>query len=91
MFVAVCYDVSSDRTRRKVVKALEDYGARVQKSVFECRINDRQFAELRQKLSGLIRREGDLVRYYNLCRRCQQNIEFRGGLPPAEEKEHTVI
>ena len=36
---AVCYDVSNDRERYRVDKLLKGYGFRVQKSVFECRLN----------------------------------------------------
>ena len=32
----VCYDISSNKTRREIVKLLSDYGKRVQESVFLC-------------------------------------------------------
>ena len=47
---AVAYDVSSDRERLRVEKLLLGYGFRVQKSVFECKLNkgarERLVAEL---------------------------------------------
>ena len=91
MFVTVCFDISSDRTRRQATKVLEAYGIRVQRSVFECRIGERQYVELRQRMSGIGLAEGDLVRYYTLCRACQTRIEFSGGLPPQEEKDYIVV
>ena len=91
MFVTVCFDISSDRTRRRATKVLEAYGTRVQKSVFECRIGERQFVELRQRMSQVGLAEGDLVRYYTLCRACQAKVEFTGGLPPQDAKGHIVV
>ncbi len=91
MFVVVCFDISSDRTRRQATRVLEDYGTRVQKSVFECRMGERQFVELRYRMSQLDLAAGDLVRYYTLCRACQAKVEFTGGLPPQEERSHIIV
>ena len=91
MLVAVCFDISSDRARRQATRVLEAYGTRVQKSVFECRIGQRQFVELRQRMSQVGLSEGDLVRYYTLCRACEDKVEFTGGLPPAEEKGYVIV
>ena len=35
-YVVISYDISDDRTRRRVANLLMDYGKRVQYSVFEC-------------------------------------------------------
>ncbi len=39
----VCFDIVSDKIRYRVVKCLKTYGQRVQKSVFECMLNDKQY------------------------------------------------
>ena len=70
---------------------LEAYGTRVQESVFECRIGERQFVELRQRMSQTGLAEGDLVRYYTLCRACQAKVEFTGGLPPQIVSQWVLI
>lgn len=36
----VAYDISDDRERAKVEKILKNYGFRIQKSVFECKLNE---------------------------------------------------
>ena len=89
--MAVCYDVSDNRKRRQVVKVLEGFGQRVQKSVFECHIGDKQFVELKQRLSKIQLPEGDLVRYYCLCKACLGRIEFSGGLPPDKTARHRIV
>ncbi|MEW6140284.1 MAG: CRISPR-associated endonuclease Cas2, partial [Thermodesulfobacteriota bacterium] len=39
VFVVVCYDVVDDRTRTRLAKLMQNYGNRVQKSVFECTVD----------------------------------------------------
>jgi CRISPR-associated protein Cas2 len=50
---AVVYDIGSDSERRKIEKILKGYGFRIQKSVFECRLNRRLKSELLERLEGL--------------------------------------
>lgn len=85
MFVAICYDISNDRTRRHIAKWLEAYGERVQKSTFECRIDDVQLMAIKSKLSDMDLGEGDLIRFYILCKTCRDLVEFIGGKAPCTE------
>ncbi len=71
MLVLVTYDISTltaeGRKRlRKVAKACENYGLRVQHSVFECHLNSMQYKELQRKLESIIDVGEDSVRFYNL-------------------------
>ncbi|KKO18861.1 MAG: CRISPR-associated protein, partial [Candidatus Brocadia fulgida] len=50
---AVVYDITSDAERERVDKVLKGFGFRVQKSVFECRLNKRGRDELIGRLEGL--------------------------------------
>ena len=80
MFSVVCYDIPDDRRRNRVGKILEGYGARVQKSVFECDIKPEHLKQLQQKLSNAISTE-DTLRYYQLCANCISKIEVVNGPP----------
>jgi CRISPR-associated protein Cas2 len=62
---AVVYDITADRERRKVEKTLKDYGFRIQKSVFECRMNKRSLQELIEQLEKLELSTG-FVKIYKL-------------------------
>lgn len=62
-FLVVSYDIVSDRRRRKVMKALEGFGVRVQYSVFECLLTSAQITDLQRKLKKLIEKD-DSVRFY---------------------------
>ena len=35
----VCYDISSDKLRRKIDKCMKDFGVRLQYSIFLCRLD----------------------------------------------------
>ena len=46
----ICYDISSNKTRREMVKLLEDYGKRIQESVFMCDLSDERAIQLDKAL-----------------------------------------
>jgi CRISPR-associated protein Cas2 len=77
-FYLVCFDIVKDRTRYKSVKVLLSYGRRVQKSVFECLLTDREYLEMKSKLDVLIDKTVDSIRYYHLCVMCAKNVEISG-------------
>ncbi len=62
MFVVVSYDVVADKRRNKIAKTLVGFGNRVQKSVFECELDDRNYLKMKDALEKLIDREEDSVR-----------------------------
>ena len=86
MFVLICFDVSDDRDRYRVVKLLKGVGERVQKSVFECAsLTEPHFLKLKDRLESLIDHRTDSVRYYPLCERCLDKVEWSGlGEAPVE-------
>lgn len=62
---AVVYDISSDGERARVDKLLKGFGFRIQKSVFECRLNKRGKDDLIAKLRKLDVKTG-FVKVYRL-------------------------
>lgn len=69
--VLITYDVDTisetgQKRLRKVAKACQDYGQRVQNSVFECRLTESQFVLLKNKIEKLIDKELDSIRFYFL-------------------------
>ncbi len=82
MFYLVCYDIVDNRHRYQVVKIMQNYGVRVQKSVFECPgLNERQFLTMKHALEKRIDHTCDSVRYYALCRGCLRQAEYSGLEP----------
>jgi len=66
-FIVICFDVCDPRRLRRVSNELENFGTRVQKSIFECHLDERGFIELKNRLSDHIDEQEDHVRYYRLC------------------------
>ncbi len=78
----ISYDIDKDRTRTKIAKVLENYGTRVQYSVFECSITEGQFEELYSQLATLM--SGEIegnIRFYQLCKSCIGKIAKLGCKP----------
>lgn len=75
MKYVVSYDISSDRLRRKVSQIMEDYGKRVQYSVFECDLDNRRLKQLYKKLVNVMgeMQEGS-IKFYPLCMSCSEKI-----------------
>jgi CRISPR-associated protein Cas2 len=71
MMVLITYDVSTEteagkRRLRKVAKKCQDYGQRVQNSVFECIIDPARLKQLQDVLEKMIDPKVDSLRYYYL-------------------------
>jgi CRISPR-associated protein Cas2 len=81
MFYLICYDIVKDSRRNKVSRLLEGYGLRVQKSVFECVLDDRQFESLQKKLLKSLNKREDQLRFYPLSSRCRSKVIVLGVQP----------
>lgn len=61
----VVYDITCDKERQRVDKVLKGFGFRIQKSVFECRLDKRSKEELIEKLSAMTIKTG-FIKIYRL-------------------------
>lgn len=82
--VLITYDVSTEtdagkKRLRKVAKACESYGIRVQNSVFECIIDMALLRSLQQRLIEIIDLEKDSLRYYYLGNEWRKRVEHVGA------------
>lgn len=64
--VLMTYDIVDNKRRNKMVKCLEAYGVRVQKSAFEALLNRRQYEKMLRESSILIDEAVDSLRVYVL-------------------------
>lgn len=90
-YVVVSYDVVDDKRRRKVARAMMAYGERVQKSVFDCLVDERRLLEMRARVKELIDESVDSVRYYRLCSRCEHTIEVQGSGTVQEDEDIILV
>jgi len=84
--VLITYDVDTttpagQKRLRKVAKQCENYGQRVQNSVFECLIDNARLKVLKARLTDIIDPEKDSLRFYYLGRNWRKKIEHIGAKP----------
>lgn len=89
MLVVVSYDVNTEtaagrRRLRHIAKACQDYGQRVQFSVFECEVSPARWVELKARLLAIIDHKTDSLRFYNLGADGQRRIEHVGAKKPLD-------
>ncbi|MEK4518090.1 CRISPR-associated endonuclease Cas2 [Paenibacillus sp. FSL H8-0122] len=83
MLVLIKYDVSTTTSTgqsrlRRVAKVCQNYGQRVQSSVFECIVEAAQFTELKLKLKDIIDQKEDSLRFYQLGKNYKNKVEHVG-------------
>jgi len=96
MFVLVSYDVKTEdgdglRRLRRIAKACQDYGQRVQYSVFECIVDPAQWTKLRARLLREMNSEEDSLRFYFLGSNWQRRVEHVGAKPALDLEGPLVI
>lgn len=83
MLVLITYDVNTETAAgkarlRKVAKQCVNYGTRVQNSVFECILDNAQCLLLKAKLSSIIDKNVDSLRFYYLGNKHSTKVEHIG-------------
>ena len=66
MLRLIAYDIADPRRLRRVAETCRDFGVRVQKSLFECWLDDDRFAALWSRLEGDIDPAEDRLNAYTL-------------------------
>ncbi len=96
MLILVTYDVSTveragQRRLRRVARACQDYGLRVQKSVFECQVGQTEWVQLKDRLLREIKSDQDSLRFYYLDETAKQKIEHHGVGKPVDLAEPLIL
>ena len=96
MMVLITYDVdtisiSGKKRLRNVAKSCQDYGQRVQNSVFECVLNEAQFLLLRSKLESIIDLNLDSIRFYFLGNNWKRRVEYLGKKTSFDMSDELII
>lgn len=96
MLIVVTYDVATSdkagqRRLRRVAQTCEDFGVRVQKSVFECRVGPKEWVGLRHRLLREMKAGEDSLRFYFLDEKAIQRIEHHGVNKPVNLCEPLIL
>ncbi|HZF62163.1 MULTISPECIES: CRISPR-associated endonuclease Cas2 [Desulfovibrio] len=95
MLVLVSYDVNTQdaagkRRLRKIARHCENWGQRVQFSVFECVVDPAQWVALRNNLLDCMDEEKDSLRFYFLGANWKNRVEHVGA-KPSYDPQGTLI
>ena len=96
MLIIVAYDVSTEtregrKRLRRVAKVCESTGQRVQKSLFECRVNQMQYEELERRLLAEINDQQDCLRLYRLTEPVELHVKEYGKFQALDFEGALVI
>lgn len=89
MLVLVTYDVAVQteggaKRLRRIARACQDWGQRVQYSVFEIELDPAQWTRLKARLEEIIDPAHDSLRYYYLGANWTRRVEHVGAKPAAD-------
>jgi len=97
MFLVVTYDVSTveekagARRLRRVAKICSSFGIRVQKSVFEMQLGQKEWVDLKSRLLKEIDLTQDSLRVYFIDQSCRDRIEHYGCAQPVNVVDDALI
>ncbi|MCA1985285.1 MAG: CRISPR-associated endonuclease Cas2 [Desulfovibrio sp.] len=92
MYYLIAYDIADARRLQRIAKIMEDYGRRVQRSIFEAELDGNQFARLQARVAGQVDPEADGVKYFPLCDWCLDHVTCLGvGDDPEHSAGHLVL
>lgn len=96
MLMLVSYDVNTvnaegRRRLRRIAKVCENWGMRVQNSVFECTVDWSQWIALKAKLEAICEPSVDSLRYYNLGNNYKEKVVHYGAKPSVDPASDALI
>jgi len=96
MNILITYDVSTEtaagrKRLRKVALACQDFGQRVQKSVFECSVSEVQYEEVMRRLLEIIEEKEDSLRVYRLIEPKEKYVQVYGVNTAIDFEEPLVL
>lgn len=88
--VIIAYDTPCNRRRRKLARLLDDFGVRVQKSVFEAHLDATQIRWLVRHIEELVEPDVDLVYLISACATCRAEVVRIGGHPDGTVPDYYI-
>ena len=91
MLLVISYDITDDKRRNNIASELKNFGQRVQKSVFECYVNNDDAVVLKGRLERIIDLSEDSIRYYYICGKDRWRIDFLGKDTGARDQDYFMV
>lgn len=94
MIIIISYDIISSNKRNRIIRVLREYGNRVQKSVFECDVSEKDRLDIFSRLSQIMEGEEDpkdSIRFYKVCEKCLSQTRIIGIGKIEERPDYLII
>ena len=75
----------------RVANELENFGVRVQFSVFECYLDEAELRELQRRLTELIEEDEDRLRFYVLCDKDKGSVMVDGKGQISRDWDYHIV
>lgn len=85
MLTLIGYDISDPKRLARVARLCEDFGVRVQYSIFECRLEESEFTEFWLHLLEEINDHEDRIVAYKIDARCAKETMTAGTMVCSEK------
>jgi CRISPR-associated protein Cas2 len=89
--VVLAYDISDDRRRARVAATVQQWGDRVQRSVFVCTLDHAQLAELSDRIGQIIDPDTDSVYVFRQCAACWDDVVVLGQASVEDEPYYWAV
>ena len=87
----ICFDVADKKRLRQVAIQMENFGQRIQYSVFECYLDNENIKVLKQRLKKIINEKEDDIRYYGICNKDRSKIVYDGIASMTQNNEYYLL
>lgn len=96
MLYILAYDINTEDSKgrkrlRKVARACENFGQRVQKSVFEFQLNKKKFIQLKKEVLQIMNKNKDNVRIYKIIEPKEDFVEEYGDFSAIDYENDSLI
>lgn len=96
MLILVAYDVSTEmpegrRRLRRIAKVCQNYGQRVQKSLFECKVDAITYELLEEELLAEIDDKEDNLRIYRMTEPLDKNVKEFGNFKSTDFDSPLIV
>jgi len=92
----LAYDISTENAKgrkrlRRVAKTCENYGQRVQKSVFEFQLDEKTFLQMRNEVLKIIKNKEGSIRIYKIIEPKENFVEEHGNFEAIDYDNDTLL
>lgn len=96
MLVVITYDVSTEtaagqKRLRRVARECQNYGQRVQNSVFECHLDSAELRTVEAVLEKTIDKEKDSLRFYVIGSSYEGKVKHIGARPSVDVTDTLIF